>query len=157
MHLEIERKFLVLNDDYKKEAMKTIKMVQGYLNSNPERAVRIRITDEDAFLTIKGKSTQNGLARLEWEQKIEVKDAHQLINLCEPFLIEKNRYIVHYEGFIFEVDEFLGDNKGIVIAEIELASEQQTFQKPSWLGKEVTGDANYYNASLSKHPYKNWL
>ncbi len=152
---EIERKFLV-NGEFKIYASTQHKIEQGYLSTNPERTVRIRIADEKAFITIKGKSNKAGTSRLEWEKEITVEEAKKLISICEPGVIAKTRYHIKAGSHMFEVDEFYGENKGLVIAEIELQSEDEAFIKPDWLGKEVTGDAKYYNASLIKNPFKNW-
>lgn len=157
MGLEIERKFLVLNKDFKKDAFQKKYLVQGYLNSDKNRTVRIRIEDENAFITIKGKSNKKGTTRFEWEKKIEVSEAKELLLLCENNIIEKNRYLVKINKHIFEVDEFLGDNKDLIIAEIELNSENEVFNKPVWLGVEVTGNTKYYNSNISKNPFKNWV
>jgi CYTH domain-containing protein len=154
--LEIERKFLILSDNYKSEAFKETKIVQGFLNTHKERTVRIRIKGEQAFITVKGISNKEGTTRLEWEKEIPVSEAEMLLNICEPNLIEKTRFEIKVENHIFEVDEFYGENEGLVIAEIELSSENEKFTKPSWLGKEVTGDVRYYNSQLSKRPYLNW-
>jgi len=155
--LEIERKFLVTSDKFKNEAFKSSEIKQGYLNSHPERTTRIRIQDEIAFITIKGKSSESGLSRFEWEKEIAVVEALELLKLCEPGAIEKVRYFVKSEEFTFEIDEFSGENIGLVMAEIELTSEKDTFKKPDWLGEEVTGDLRYYNSQLSKNPFKNWI
>ncbi|UKM65696.1 CYTH domain-containing protein [Flavobacteriaceae bacterium GSB9] len=154
--IEIERKFLVLSNDFKTAAFKKTKLVQGYLNSHKERAVRVRIKGEKGFLTVKGASSKNGLSRFEWEKEIALQDAKALLNLCESGIIDKIRYEVKLKNHIFEIDEFFGDNEGLVIAELELKSENETFEKPDWLGDEVTGNPKYYNAQLSKHPYKKW-
>jgi len=154
--LEIERKFLTLSDTYKSEAFKQTKIVQGFLNTHKERTVRVRIKGEKAFLTVKGISNSEGTTRMEWEKEIPKEDAESLLALCEPNLIEKTRYEIKMGKHIFEVDEFYGENDGLVIAEIELISENEKFKKPDWLGKEVTGDVRYYNSLLSKTPYKNW-
>ncbi len=156
MSIEIERKFLVKNNDYQKESFKKRNIKQGYLNSNQNRTVRIRIANDNAFITIKGKSNISGTSRFEWEKKINVKDGEKLLLLCESSVIDKTRFLVKKGNHIFEVDEFYGDNEGLVIAEVELNSEFETFNKPSWLGKEVTGQKKYYNSSISKHPFKNW-
>lgn len=156
MAVEIERKFLV-HGDFKKESRQSISITQGYLSSTPQSTVRIRIRDKQAFITIKGKSNSSGTQRYEWEKEIPVSEAQELMMLCEPGQIQKTRYIIPAENnLIFEVDEFQGDNQGLVLAEIELPDENFPFSKPSWLGKEVTGDIRYYNAYLSKNPYKNW-
>lgn len=156
MSLEIERKFLVKSLAFKKEAFlqKTIK--QGYLNSNKLRTVRIRITDDNAFLTIKGMSNASGTTRFEWEKEIDKQEAERLLLLCEPSIIDKKRYYVKNNHFTFEVDEFYGDNEGLIIAEIELNDENDFFEKPKWLGKEVTGKKKFYNAFLSNKPFLKW-
>lgn len=153
---EIERKFLVNSNAFKADSYQKTRIVQGFLNTHPERTVRIRINGQKAFLTVKGKSSKNGLSRFEWEKEIEVKDAENLLKLCEPGIIEKDRYLVESENHIFEVDQFHGQNQGLIVAEIELNSEEDTFSKPLWLGEEVTGDIRYYNSQLSKKPYLNW-
>ena len=150
MNTEIERKFLVLNTDFKKESYKKIKIIQGFLNTHKKRTVRIRITDEQAFLTIKGKSNKSGTTRFEWEKEIDLQEAKKLISLCEKGIIKKTRYLIKSGKHIFEVDEFFGNHKGLLLAEIELNLENEDFIKPNWLGKEVTGDKQYYNSVLSK-------
>lgn len=154
--LEIERKFLVKSDQFKSLAFTKNHIAQGYLNSNPERTVRIRIKGESGFLTIKGKGNESGVSRFEWETEIPLIEAKHLIELCEKGVIDKIRYEVQSGNHIFEVDEFFGENEGLVIAEIELKSEDESFEKPDWLGNEVTNDERYYNAFLSHHPYKSW-
>jgi len=154
--IEIERKFLTVSDQYKEQAYKKTRIVQGFLNTHKERAVRVRIKGEKAFITIKGISNTEGTTRFEWEKEISVEEAEQLIELCESNLIEKIRYEVKSEFHFFEIDEFFGENEGLVIAEIELSEENEIFEKPDWLGKEVTGDVRYYNSQLSRVPYKNW-
>ena len=153
---ETERKFLVTSDAFKAEAFQKQKILQGYLNSSPERTVRVRTWGEKAFLTIKGKANDSGLSRYEWEKQIDVRDAEELLKLCEPGAIEKTRYLVNIGAHTFEVDEFSGENRGLIIAEIELRSEEEDFLKPNWLGEEVTGDIRYYNSFLSNKPYVNW-
>ncbi|MBZ9627277.1 CYTH domain-containing protein [Psychroflexus sp. CAK1W] len=153
---EIERKFLVSSDAFKKEAYKSTRISQGFLNSNKLRTVRIRVTDDKGFLTIKGKSSASGLSRLEWETEIPKEEAETLLELCEPGQIEKTRYYVNAGQHVFEVDEFYGKNQGLIVAEVELSSEEEVFEKPYWLGDEVTGDAKYYNSMLSKRPYTDW-
>ena len=133
-----------------------MKILQGYLNSDPERTVRVRLKGEKAFLTIKGKSNESGMSRFEWEKEIPVNEAEALIKLCEPEIIEKFRYEVKLQNHVFEIDEFYGENDGLVLAEVELASEEEEFEKPNWLGQEVTGKKDYYNSWLSKNPYKSW-
>lgn len=154
--LEIERKFLVASEDFKALAFAKNHIAQGYLNSNPERTVRVRIKGESGFLTIKGKGNESGISRFEWETEIPLLEAKNLIKLCENGVIDKIRYEVKAGHHTFEIDEFFGDNEGLVVAEIELKSEEEAFEKPAWLGKEVTNDERYYNAYLSNHPYKNW-
>lgn len=154
--IEIERKFLVKTEAFKTEAFKKTRISQGYLNSNKERAVRVRLKDNCGYLTIKGASSKNGLSRFEWEKEISKTDAEALLKLCEPSLIDKIRFEVKVRHHIFEVDEFFGDNQGLVVAEVELASEDEDFTKPEWLGEEVTGTIKYYNSQLSKHPYNTW-
>ncbi|MEK6153007.1 CYTH domain-containing protein [Flavobacteriaceae bacterium 3-367] len=154
--IEIERKFLVNSTAYRAEARSKNRIVQGFLNTHPERTVRVRIVGETGFLTVKGKSNPTGTSRFEWERKIGVDDAEALLALCEDGVLEKTRYIVPLGNHVFEVDEFLGENEGLVVAEIELQEERQPFKRPPWLGKEVTGMPEYYNSQLSKHPYKNW-
>lgn len=154
--LEIERKFLVKSDQFKSLAFTKNHIAQGYLNSHPERTVRIRIKGESGFLTIKGKGNESGVSRFEWETEIPLIEAKHLIQLCEKGVIDKIRYEVQSGNHVFEVDEFFGDNEGLVIAEIELKSEDESFEKPDWLGNEVTNDERYYNAFLSHHPYKSW-
>jgi len=147
--IEIERKFLVIASDYKKEAHRKTKIVQGYLTKNPERTVRVRIRENQSFLTIKGMSSEDGLSRFEWEKEIPLNEAKELITLCLPTIIEKIRYEVTYKGVLFEVDEFEGTHSGLVLVEVELNSTEDIFEKPNWVGKEVTGDEKYYNSYLS--------
>lgn len=154
--IEIERKFLVTSEEFKNQAFAKNTITQGYLNSNPERTVRIRIKGESGFLTIKGKGNATGLSRFEWETEISLTEAKPLLALCEIGIIQKIRYEVKYGKHIFEVDVFSGENEGLIIAEIELTSEEEPFEKPDWLGNEVTNDKRYYNAYLSNNPFKNW-
>ncbi|MBS9774147.1 MAG: CYTH domain-containing protein [Tenacibaculum sp.] len=156
MNIEIERKFLVISNDYKTNSFKKEYIKQGFLNSDKQRVVRVRIKDDKGFITVKGKSNDTGTTRFEWEKEISLIDAENLLNLCEEGIIEKYRYLVKVDNYIFEVDEFLGDNKGLCIAEIELLNEEDKFEKPFWLGKEVTGITKYYNSNISKNPFKNW-
>ena len=155
MPQEIERKFLV-KEGYKKYAFTFTRIVQGYLSSAPERIVRVRINGERGFITVKGVSSLSGMSRFEWEKEIDVKDALELLALCEPGVIDKIRYLVQVGKFTFEVDEFYGDNEGLVVAEVELSYEEELFDIPIWLGKEVTGDKRYYNSKLAKMPFKKW-
>lgn len=154
MAQEIERKFRVMGE-FRHLAHKSIHMVQGYIASG-RRTVRVRISDEKAWLTIKGPSTNGGLTRYEWEREISLKEALELIQLSEGATIEKRRHIVEYEGHTFEVDEFEGENAGLIIAEVELQSEDEEFEHPEWLGREVTGIKRYYNSHLRAHPYREW-
>lgn len=154
MAVEIERKFLVVSDDWKRLA-KPVFMRQGYLSSQAGRVVRVRIEDQSAMLTIKGKTV--GITRGEWEYPIPLKDAQDLLDgLCEQPLIEKNRYRIAIDDLIWEVDEFFGENAGLVVAEVELRDAEQTFAKPGWLGMEVSHDHRYANANLFKHPFSKW-
>jgi len=155
MSLEVERKFLVTSS-FKQYAFAHEEIVQGYLSSVPERTVRVRIMGGEAFFTIKGKSNASGTSRYEWEKEIAVEDARELLKLCESGIIDKVRYYVISGNHTFEVDEFHGENEGLVIAEIELDDEAEDFVRPEWLGEEVTGDKRYYNASLTKNPYIGW-
>ena len=154
--IEIERKFLVASNAFKAQSFENTRIVQGFLNSHKERTVRIRLRDTKGFLTVKGLSTNNGLSRFEWEKEIPQQEAESLLLLCEKGIIDKIRYEVKVEEHIFEVDEFFGENEGLIIAEVELNSEDQKFTKPAWLGEEVTGQIKYYNSQLSKHPYTLW-
>lgn len=154
--IEIERKFLVKSEVFKEEAYKSTRIVQGYLNSHKERTVRVRLKGKVGYITVKGASTSNGLSRFEWEKEINRKEAEALLKICESGVIDKTRYEVKVKNHIFEVDEFYKDNQGLVVAEVELNDENEVFEKPEWLGKEVTGDIKYYNSQLSKHPFKSW-
>ncbi len=154
--IEIERKFLVNAKSYRKEAYKKTRIVQGFLNTDPLRTVRVRIKGDQGFLTVKGKSNDSGTSRFEWERKIAKMEAEALLILCEEGIIEKVRYEVRVMPHIFEIDEFLGANEGLIVAEVELGDEQEAFKSPDWIGKEVTGEVAYYNAQLSKNPFKNW-
>ena len=154
--IEIERKFLVKTDAFKDEAFKTTHIIQGFLNSDKERTVRIRLRDNKGYTTVKGKSTKDGLSRFEWEKEISKYDAEALLKLCEKGIIDKMRYEVKVNNHIFEVDEFFGDNVGLVVAEVELNSENEAFEKPAWLGEEVTGQIQYYNSQLSTQPFNTW-
>jgi len=156
MAQEIEKKFLV-KGDFKSSVTKETRITQGYLSSVPERTVRARVKGNKGFLTIKGIGNASGASRYEWEKEISVQEAKELLELCEPGVIDKTRYIVPADGdLFFEVDEFYGENEGLTVAEIELPSEETTFTKPEWLGEEVTGDVKYFNSMLMKNPYKNW-
>lgn len=154
-NIEIERKFLVTGE-YKSLATKSYRIMQGYLVTDEKRTVRIRIKGSKGYITIKGEADSSGFSRFEWEKQIDVEDAKELLELCQKGIIDKTRYEVVYDGKTFEVDEFYGDNDGLVMAELELEKIDETFSTPSWLGEEVTGDEKYYNAYLSNHPYKFW-
>ena len=154
MGIEIERKFLLAGDAWRGQGQAT-RMRQGYLCSDPERTVRVRIEGEGAVITIKSKAT--GASRGEWEYPIPVADAAELLDrLCEQPLVEKTRYRISHAGHVWEVDEFAGENAGLVVAEIELGAEDEAFDKPDWIGREVTGDKRYYNSSLIRLPYSKW-
>lgn len=154
--LEVERKFLVTSDVYKIEAKTQTLIVQGFLSTDPERTVRVRIKGDKGFLTIKGKGNDTGTTRFEWETQISFTDATDLVDLCQAVILEKIRYEIPIGKHVFEVDEFLGENKGLTIAEVELLHEDEVFEKPGWLGEEVTGDIKYYNSQLSQNPYRDW-
>ncbi|TRZ46496.1 CYTH domain-containing protein [Robertkochia solimangrovi] len=153
---EIERKFLVTGNEYRRMAKTQRRIAQGYLNTHPERTVRVRIADDLAYMTVKGLSNDTGTTRFEWEKEIPKNEAEALLELSETAVIDKTRYEVDFKGHVFEVDEFYGENEGLVIAEIELNDESESFEKPDWLGLEVTGDKRYYNACLSSAPYTTW-
>ena len=155
MSLEIERKFLVCGE-FSNEATEATEIVQGYLSTAPGSTVRIRIRGEKGYITVKGKSDESGIGRYEWEKEIPVDEARELLRLCEPYPVEKTRYLVPFRGHIFEVDVFHGANSGLVMAEIELGSPGEPFDKPSWLGEEVSGDPRYFNYALSVKPYMSW-
>ncbi len=155
MPQEIERKFLV-KDGFKQYAFTSARITQGYLSSVPERIVRVRVSGEKGFLTIKGISNLSGMSRYEWEKEIAVTEARELLVLCEPGIIDKTRYLVQVGAYTFEVDEFYGDNQGLVVAEVELGSEEELYEKPDWLGTEVTGDIRYYNSNLIFEPFTRW-
>jgi len=165
MNIETEKKFLVKDDEYKAQAVKSYRIRQGYLAHDSGRTVRVRIRDNQGFLTIKGPSIVPG-SRPEWEKEISLQEAEDLFALCKPGSVDKTRWIVPADSFAslgmtstprcFEVDEFHGENDGLVMAEIELGSPDEPFERPSWLGKEVTDDKRYYNGYLAEHPYKTW-
>ena len=155
MAQEIERKFLV-KGDFKSEAFKSTRITQGYLSSVPERTVRVRVKGDKGFITIKGIGNESGASRFEWEKEIPVDEVRDLLKICEPGVIDKTRYLVKNGDLTFEVDEFYGDNDGLTVAEIELPDEQAQFNRPAWLGEEVTGAVRFYNSMLMKNPYKNW-
>ncbi|KQW43757.1 MULTISPECIES: CYTH domain-containing protein [unclassified Roseateles] len=154
MGIEIERKFLVTGDGWRQAATAQTRFSQGYLSREPARTVRVRIAGDTAFLTIKG-ATQ-GATRAEFEYEIPLADARQLLALCDGPVVEKIRHLCTHEGMTWEVDEFLGANAGLVVAEIELVAEGQVFARPGWLGAEVTGDGRYVNANLAVNPFTHW-
>ncbi|WLD23895.1 CYTH domain-containing protein [Flavobacterium dauae] len=154
--VEIERKFSVKNTNFLVNTKESFKITQGYLNSDKNRTVRVRIKGNKGFITVKGLSSVDGLSRFEWEKEIAVKDAEALLLLCEDFVIDKTRYILPFNDVVFEIDVFEGANKGLVIAEVELQSTDQQFEKPDWLADELTGDKRFYNAYLSNHPFTTW-
>ena len=154
--VEIERKFLVLSNDFIAEAFSKKRIVQAYISSNPDRTVRIRIKGDKGFITIKGKGNSSGTTRLEWEREIPLQDAEILLSICESGTIDKVRHEIKVGQHVFEVDVFAGENEGLIMAEIELTAEDEVFEKPTWLGEEVTNDERYYNAYLSKNSFKSW-
>ena len=156
MSVEIERKYLVKNEDFIKMASHHLSIKQGYLNADKDRNVRVRILGHKAYITVKGGSSTSGLTRFEWEQEIELEDANSLLTLSLPSIISKQRFYVNCGNHTWEIDLFHGDNKGLVLAEIELQSESEVFLLPSFIGEEVSGDQRYYNSYLSKHPYTTW-
>ncbi len=155
-HTETERKFLVADDSYRAMATESHRMTQGYICRESGRTVRVRISDGRGWLTIKGKGSNNGMSRYEWETEIPADEAGALMRLCLEGIIDKTRYIVPFGGHTFEVDEFYGENEGLTVAEIELENENEPFSRPEWLGKEVTGDRRYYNSMLTQNPYSQW-
>lgn len=155
MAQEIERKFLI-KGDFRAAVFKSIRITQGYLSTVAERTVRIRIKGEQGYITIKGKGNTSGTSRFEWEKEIPLEEAKELLELCDTRTIDKTRFLVKSGDHTFEVDEFYGANKGLIVAEVELNDEHEEFLKPAWLGEEVTGDARYYNSMLVKKPYKDW-
>lgn len=154
--MEIERKFLVRDDSYRRLARSSSRIKQGYICSDRGRTVRVRLRDNQAFLTIKGPSADGGLSRYEFEKEISLDEAEHLLQLCEPGQIDKTRYLVDCGAHTFEVDEFYGDNQGLVMAEVELKAPDEPYDRPPFLGQEVTGDRRYYNSHLRCHPYKEW-
>lgn len=152
MAKEIERKFLV-SGEFRQDSPESYRIMQGYICSDPDRTVRVRVRGDKGFLTIKGRGSEDGLSRYEWEKEIPVTEAAELMALCGSGVIDKTRYLVPFGKHTYEVDVFHGANEGLVLAEIELSDEQEAFEKPSWLGKEVTGDVRYYNSMLSLHPF----
>lgn len=155
MPLEIEHKFLV-RGEYKNLASSSTHIMQGYICSDRGRTVRVRIRDDRGYLTIKGPSLDGGLSRYEFEKEITLDEARRLMSLCEPGIIDKRRYLVPFKGHVFEVDEFYGDNEGLTMAEVELSSTDESFEKPEFIAREVTGDRRFYNSSLRIHPFREW-
>lgn len=155
MAQEIERKFLVIGD-FKSQAFEQSRIVQGYISSARGLTVRVRIRNGRGYLTIKGASNESGTSRYEWEKELSLHEAEELMKLCEPGVIDKTRYLVRSGEHIFEVDEFYGENEGLIVAEVELNAEDEAFVKPSFIGQEVTGDVRYYNSQLMKKPYTTW-
>ncbi len=154
--IEIERKFLI-KGNFKHYSYKSIRIRQGYIVTNDDgRSVRIRIKDDRGYITIKGGGNHNGISRFEWEKEILLDEAQQLLNICNEGIIDKTRYLIKVGHHTFEVDEFYGANNGLLMAELELKSENEPFEKPEWLGDEVTGDIRYYNAYLSQYPFNSW-
>ena len=156
MALEIERKFLVTDDSYKAMAFHSDRIAQGYLCREGGNSPRVRVRGDKGYLTIKGPSMDGGLSRFEWEKEIPESEAWELLKLCHGGIIDKTRHLVKCGKPTFEVDEFHGDNDGLVVAEVELESADETFERPPFLGKEVTGDKRYYNSSLTRFPFKCW-
>ena len=156
MAIEIERKFLVTDESDKEMAFKSDRIAQGYICRQGGNSTRVRVRGDKGYLTIKGPSIDGGLSRFEWEKEIPASEAWELMKLCPTPIIDKTRYLVDFEGHTFEVDEFYGDNAGLVVAEVELSTPDEEFKRPVFLGEEVTGDGKYYNSSLSRFPYKCW-
>ena len=156
MNIETERKFLVKDEGFKAQAVENHRIRQGYIAHDGGRTVRVRLWDDTGVLTIKGPSMDGGLSRYEWEKEISREEADDLFLLCKPGVVDKTRWIILAGARKFEVDEFHGDNEGLVMAEIELGSPDEAFEKPSWLGEEVTGDKRYYNSYLARIPFKRW-
>ncbi len=154
MNIEIERKFLLKTVDWRKTVGSSLKIQQGYLNSNINRTVRVRLVGDKGVLTIKGKTVKN--SRPEFEYDIPKEEAMALLDLCEKPIIEKIRHLVSLHGNTWEIDEFFGDNKGLIVAEIELETEDQKIVLPDWLGQEVSDEPKYFNSALIQNPYKNW-
>ncbi|MDD3273711.1 MAG: CYTH domain-containing protein [Bacteroidales bacterium] len=154
-YTEIEKKFLVTGN-FKNSIKSSHKIIQGYLSHDPARSVRIRVIDESGFINVKGETIHGGISRFEWEKEIPKEDAHRLLGLSKGFIVEKTRHLIDYKGYLFEIDEFQGENAGLVVAEIELSSEDEKFDKPEWLGREVSHDTRYYNLELSVNPFTHW-
>ena len=156
MSIEIERKFLVTNDSYKEMAHHSDRIAQGYICRQGGNSTRVRVRGNKGFLTIKGPSIDGGLSRYEWEKEIPLEEGKELMKLCEPGMIDKTRYLVKSGKHVFEVDEFYGENEGLTVAEVELESVDESYEKPDFIGEEVTGDVRYYNSFLMKNPFTRW-
>lgn len=156
MAIEIERKFIVVNDSYKARAYRSDRIAQGYLCREGGNSARVRVRGDKGYITIKGPSLDGGLSRYEWEREIPASEALELLKICHGAIIDKIRHLVRCGEHIFEVDEFFGDNEGLVIAEVELNHPDEQFEKPDFIGEEVTGDKRYYNSRLTRFPYKSW-
>ncbi len=154
--LEIERKFLILGDDYKRQSFSSSRIIQGYICRDHGRTVRVRRRGDKAYLTIKSSSEDGGLSRYEFEKEITIDEADHLFKICEPGIVDKIRYLVRCGSHIFEIDEFYGANEGLVLGEVELGSVDEEFEKPDFLGVEVTGDHRFYNSYLSRNPFSLW-
>lgn len=155
MGYEIERKFLV-SGEYQSHAFHHYEMKQGYLSLSGISVIRVRVMGEKGYITVKGAVGEGSITRREWEYEIPLQDAEEMLLLCEESLIEKTRYLIRAGKHTFEVDEFRGENEGLLIAEVELESEEEPFERPDWLGPEVTGNVRYYNSYLSIHPFREW-
>jgi adenylate cyclase len=154
-YTEIEKKFLVIGN-FKNSIKSSHKIIQGYLSHDPARSVRIRVIDENGYINIKGETIHGGISRFEWEKEIPKEEAQRLLGLSKGYIVEKIRHLIDYKEHLFEIDEFQGENAGLVIAEIELAREDEKFDKPEWLGREVSHDTRYYNLELSVNPFTHW-
>ncbi|MDR0541814.1 MAG: CYTH domain-containing protein [Dysgonamonadaceae bacterium] len=155
MGQEIERKFLIAGD-FRHCITKSLRIRQGYLSIDTDRTVRVRVKGDHGYITVKGMRNEGGFSRFEWEKEIPLPEAQELLQLCGSRIIDKTRHLIPVGIHTFEVDEFYGENEGLIMAEIELSAEDEAFERPSWLGKEVTDDARYYNAMLIQHPYTKW-
>lgn len=156
MSIEIERKFIVTSDSYKALAFSSDRIAQGYICREGGNSARVRVRGDKGYITIKGPSLDGGLSRFEWEKEIPVDEALELLKLCHDGIIDKTRHLVKCGAHTFEVDEFFGDNEGLTIAEVELGDANEEFEKPDFIGEEVTGDKRYYNSRLTRFPYKSW-
>ncbi len=156
MAIEIERKFIVTDDSYKAMAFQSDRIAQGYICREGGNSARVRVRGDKGYITIKGPSLDGGLSRFEWEKEIPATEALELLRLCHDGIIDKIRHLVKWGEHVFEVDEFFGDNEGLVVAEVELDDANEDFEKPGFIGREVTGDKRYYNSRLTRFPYKSW-